>query len=120
MLTKTALAANVGQVPIGVPRVQLNFGAEWDLPGVPGLIRTGAVIDTGRQFVDTANTQALPDWARLALGLRDATVIEGRKTTFRANVLTVTGASSRTGVASFGTFFTSAPRTDLLSMSVDL
>jgi hypothetical protein len=35
-------------------------------------------------------------------------------------VLTVTGASSRTGVASFGTFFTSAPRTDLLSMSVDL
>lgn len=83
-------------------------------------IRTGAVIDTGRQFVDTANTEALPDWARLALGLRDATVIEGRKTTFRANVLTVTGASSRTGVASFGTFFTSAPRTDLLSMSVDL
>lgn len=37
VLTRTALAANVGQVPIGVPRVQLNFGAEWDLPGVPGL-----------------------------------------------------------------------------------
>lgn len=120
VLTKTALAANVGNVPIGVPGVQLNLGAEWDLPGVPGLTLTGAVIYTGRQFVDTANTQALPDWTRLDLGLRYATVIEGRKTTFRANVLNVTGANYWTGVASFGTFFQAAPRTYLLSMSVDL
>ncbi len=120
VLTRTAIAANVGHVPIGVPRVQLNLGAEWDLPGVPGLTLTGAVIYTGRQFVDTANTQALPDWARLDLGLRYATVIEGRKTTFRANVLNVTGANYWTGVASFGTFFQGAPRTYLLSMSVDL
>ncbi|UHC15835.1 TonB-dependent siderophore receptor [Methylobacterium currus] len=120
VLTRTATAANVGHVPIGVPRVQLNLGAEWDLPGVPGLTLTGAVIYTGRQFVDTANTQALPDWARLDLGLRYATVIEGRKTTFRANVLNVTGANYWTGVASFGTFFQGAPRTYLLSMSVDL
>ncbi len=120
VLTRTALAANVGNVPIGVPRVQLNLGAEWDLPGVPGLTLTGAVIHTGRQFVDTANSQALPDWTRLDLGLRYATVIEGRKTTFRANVLNVTGAKYWAGVASFGTFFQGAPRTYLVSMSVDL
>lgn len=120
VLTKTALAANVGHTPIGVPRVQLNLGAEWDLPLVPGLTLTGAILYTGRQFVDTANTQALPDWARLDLGLRYATLLAGRPTTFRASVLNVTGANYWTGVASFGTFFQGAPRTYLLSMAVDL
>ncbi|WP_407524232.1 TonB-dependent receptor [Methylobacterium oryzisoli] len=120
VLTRTAVAANVGNTPIGVPRVQLNLGAEWDLPWVPGLTLNGAVIYTGRQFIDTANTQALPDWARLDLGLRYTTLIEGRRTTVRATVLNVTGTNYWTGVASFGTFFQGAPRTYLLSMSVDL
>lgn len=119
VLTRTASAANVGNAPIGVPRVQLNMGAEWDLPWLPGLTLNGAVIYTGRQFVDTANTQSLPDWARLDLGLRYTALIAGQRTTFRANVLNVTGANYWTGVASFGTFFQGAPRTYLLSMSVD-
>lgn len=120
VLTRTAVAANVGNTPIGVPGLQLNLGAEWDLPWLRGLTLNGAVLYTGRQFIDTANTQALPDWARLDLGLRYTTPIEGRRTTFRANVLNVTGANYWTGVASFGTFFKGAPRTYLLSMSVDL
>lgn len=118
--TRSALAANVGNRPIGVPDVQLNLGAEWDLPWVSGLTLNGAVIYTGRQFVDTANAQALPDWARLDLGLRYSTLLEGRRTTFRANVLNVTGTDYWTGVASFGTFFQGAPRTYLVSMSIDL
>ena len=120
VLTRTAVATNVGNTPIGVPRVQLNLGAEWDLPWMPGLTLNGAVIYTGRQFIDTANTQALPGWARLDLGLRYTTLIAGRKATFRANVLNVTGTNYWAGVASFGTFFQGAPRTYLLSMSVDL
>ena len=119
-LVRTALAANLGHRPIGVPEQQASLGAEWDLPGLPGLTLDGAMIYTGRQFVDLANTQALPDWARLDLGLRYATVIGGRPTTFRANVLNLTGAKYWTGVASFGTFFQGAPRTYLLSMAVDL
>ncbi|MCJ2062742.1 TonB-dependent siderophore receptor [Methylobacterium sp. J-088] len=120
VLTRTALAANLGHRPIGVPTVQASLGAEWDLPGPPGLTLDGAVIYTSRQFVDLANTQALPDWARLDLGLRYATVIGDRRTTFRAAVQNVTGANYWTGVATFGTFFQSAPRTYLLSMAVDL
>ncbi|MCJ2125315.1 TonB-dependent receptor [Methylobacterium sp. J-077] len=120
VLTQTATASNLGHVPIGVPDVQLNLGAEWDLPGLPGLTVDGAVIYTGRQYVDLANTQALPDWARLDLGLRYTTVIDGRRTTFRANVLNATGTRYWTGVASFGTFFQGGPRTYLLSMAVDL
>ncbi|MGM5018554.1 TonB-dependent receptor [Tardiphaga sp. 367_B4_N1_1] len=119
-LTKTAVAANVGNTPIGVPNVQANIGAEWDLPWVRGLTLNGAVIYTGKQFVDTANKQPIPDWTRLDLGTRYTTAINGRKTVFRANVQNVTGANYWSSVASFGTFFLGAPRTYLLSMTVDM
>lgn len=120
VLTKTASASNIGNTPIGVPKVQLNLGAEYDLPWVGGLTLNGALVYTSRQFVDTANTQALPDWMRLDLGVRYTTLIEGKRTTFRANVVNVTGTNYWTGVASFGTFFQGAPRTYLLSMTVDM
>lgn len=119
-LTKTAIVANVGNTPIGVPNVQANIGAEWDLPWVSGLTLNGAVIYTGRQFVDAANKQPIPDWTRLDLGARYTTAINGRKTIFRANVQNVTGESYWSSVASFGTFFLGAPRTYLLSMTVDM
>lgn len=119
-LTRTAAAANIGNAPIGVPRVQLNLGAEWDLPWVRGLTLNGALIHTGKQFVDAANTQSLPDWTRFDIGLRYATELAGRKTTFRANVVNVADAKYWAGAASFGTFTQGAPRTYLLSMSVDL
>jgi len=119
-LTKTAIAANVGNTPIGVPNVQANIGAEWDLPWVRGLTLNGAVIYTGRQFVDAANKQPIPDWTRLDLGARYTTAINGRKTIFRANVQNVTGENYWSSVASFGTFFLGAPRTYLLSMTVDM
>ena len=119
-LVRTALATNLRHRPIGVPEVQASLGAEWDLPGLPGLTLDGAVIYTGRQFVDLANRQALPAWTRLDLGLRYVTLIDGRRTTFRATVLNATGTRFWTGVASFGTFFQGAPRTYLLSMAVDL
>ena len=119
-LTKTATAANVGHTPIGVPHVQANIGAEWDLPWVRGLTLNGVVIHTGRQFVDAANKQPIPDWTRLDLGARYTTAINGRKTVFRANVQNVTGESYWSSVASFGTFYLGAPRTYLLSMTVDM
>ncbi|MDF3814430.1 MULTISPECIES: TonB-dependent siderophore receptor [Rhodopseudomonas] len=119
-LTKTAVAANLGNTPIGSPKVQANIGAEWDLPLIKGLTVNGAVIYTGRQFVDTANNQPIPDWTRLDLGARYTTAIKGRKTTFRANIQNVTGTQYWSSVASFGTFFLGAPRTYLLSMTVDM
>lgn len=119
-LTKTAVAANVGNTPIGVPNVQANLGAEWDLPWLRGLTVNGTIIYTGKQFVDTANKQPIPDWTRLDLGARYTTTINGNKTTFRANIQNVTGANYWSSVASFGTFFLGAPRTYLLSMTVDM
>ncbi|PIT02535.1 energy transducer TonB [Bradyrhizobium nitroreducens] len=119
-LTKTAVAANVGNTPIGVPNVQANIGAEWDLPWMRDLTVNGAVIYTGRQFIDSANKQSIPEWTRLDLGARYITAINGKKTVFRANIQNVTGESYWSSVASFGTFFLGAPRTYLLSMTVDM
>ncbi|WP_244608302.1 TonB-dependent receptor [Bradyrhizobium algeriense] len=119
-LTKSAIASRVGNTPIGVPNVQANIGAEWDLPWVRGLTLNGAVIYTGSQFVDADNKQPIPDWTRLDLGARYTTAINGRKTIFRANVQNVTGENYWSSVASFGTFFLGAPRTYLLSMTVDM
>lgn len=119
-LTKTAVAANVGNTPIGVPSLQLNLGAEWDVPWLRGLTLSGALIHTGKQYINTANTQSLPDWTRLDIGARYATEIAGRKTVFRANVQNVTNEKYWSSVASFGTFYVGTPRTFRLSMTVDL
>ncbi|MGX0993304.1 outer membrane receptor protein involved in Fe transport [Bradyrhizobium diazoefficiens] len=51
---------------------------------------------------------------------RYTTAINGRKTVFRANIQNVTGTTYWSSVASFGTFFLGAPRTYLLSMTVDM
>lgn len=119
-LTKTTTAANRGNDPIGVAPIQLNLGAEWDVPWLKGLTLTGALVYTGKQYVNAANTQSLPDWTRIDLGARYATEIAGRKTVFRASVQNVTGEKYWSSVASFGTFYLGSPRTYRLSMSVDL
>lgn len=113
-------AATIGKVAVGVPDMQLNLYGEYDLPPtlLPGLSLTGRVIYTASQYYDLANTQKIPDWATLDLGLRYATIVQGRPLTLRANVVNVTGnnywASTGRGILSQGT-----PRTYLLSASMD-
>ncbi len=111
---------NVGRTAIGVPDVQLNLSGELDLPPslVPGLTLTGRVIYTSAQYYDLANSQKIPDWATLDVGLRYATTLQERPLTLRATVANVTGtnywASTGRGILSQG-----APRTVLLSASMD-
>ncbi|MCJ2020807.1 TonB-dependent siderophore receptor [Methylobacterium sp. E-065] len=111
---------NVGRVAVGVPDVQLNLYGEYDLPQhlIPGLALTGRVIYTAKQYYDLANSQKIPDWATLDLGLRYATTIQDHPLTLRANVVNVTGknywASTGRGILSQGT-----PRTVLLSAAMD-
>lgn len=111
---------NVGRVAVGVPEAQVNLYGEYDLPPgfVPGLTLTGRVIYTAAQYYDLANSQKIPDWATLDLGLRYAGTFQDRPLTLRANVVNVTGnnywASTGRGILSQGT-----PRTFLLSASMD-
>ncbi|MDO7895972.1 TonB-dependent receptor [Pseudomonas citrulli] len=118
-LTRSRVAANRGNRPVGVPRVQANLWAEWDTPGLEGLTLTGGAIYTSRQYVDQANTQALDAWTRFDVGARYTTRIAQRPTTLRATVQNVFDREYWSGVASYGAFSQGAPRTLLLSATVD-
>ncbi|MFA1626272.1 TonB-dependent receptor [Rhizobium mongolense] len=118
-LTKTNSATTQGNTPIGVPSVQLNVGAEWDTPFLPGLTLAGNVIHTDEQFVNTANTQKIPSWTRLDLGARYHTEINEKPVTFRAEVENVFDLDYWSGVASFGTISQGAPLTVKVSMTTD-
>ncbi|SDT22823.1 TonB-dependent receptor [Pseudomonas granadensis] len=118
-LTKTAVAGNRGNKPVGVPSVQANLWAEWDTSWVEGLTLTGGAIHTGSQYVNQANTQKLDDWTRFDVGARYTTRIDERPTTFRATVQNVFDREYWSGVASYGAFSQGSPRTLLLSATVD-
>jgi iron complex outermembrane receptor protein len=118
-LTESATAANVGKTAVGVPDMQANLGAEWDLPWLAGLTLTGAMIYTGSQYVNQANTARIPAWTRFDVGARYTAKISGKATTFRANVLNVFDRNYWAGVTSWGGFSVAAPRTVLLSATVD-
>lgn len=118
-LTKTNNAATQGNDAIGVPKVLVNLGAEWDTPFLEGFTLTGNVVHTGKQYADTANIQKLPAWTRLDLGARYKTTIHERPVTFRAEVENVFNKNYWAGVASFGTVAQGAPLTVKISMTTD-
>lgn len=118
-LTDSAIAANRGNKPVGVPDVQANLWAEWDTPWIEGFTLTSGAIYTDRQYVNQANTQELDAWTRFDAGARYATRIEGRPTTFRATVQNVFDREYWSGVASYGAFSPGSPRTLQLSATVD-
>ncbi len=118
-LTRTGVAANRGNKPVGVPEVQANLWAEWDVPQIEGLTLTSGAIYTDSQYVNQANTQQLDAWTRFDVGARYATRIAERPTTFRATVQNVFDHEYWSGVASYGAFSQGAPRTLLLSATVD-
>lgn len=118
-LTQTAIAANRGNSPVGVPEVQANLWGEWDTPWVEGLTLTSGAIYTASQYVDQANTQRLDPWTRIDVGARYSTRIAERPTTFRATVQNLFDRHYWSGVASYGAFSQASPRTLLLSATVD-
>ena len=118
-LTKTGIAANQGNTPVGVPEVQANLWAEWDTPWIEGLTLTSGAIYTASQYVNQANTQQLDAWTRFDVGARYSTRIAERPTTFRATVQNLFDREYWSGVASYGAFSQGSPRTLLLSATVD-
>ncbi|MGQ9364801.1 TonB-dependent siderophore receptor [Azospirillum sp. ST 5-10] len=118
-LTETGSAATRGNTPVGVAEVQANLTAEWDTPFAPGLTLVGTVTHTGRQYVDTANTQSIPAWTTLDIGARYRTEIARTPVTVRATVQNVLGEDYWASVNSWGMITLGAPRTALLSVSAE-
>jgi iron complex outermembrane receptor protein len=118
-LTRTNSATTTGNKAVGVPSVQANLGGEWDASWLPGLTLTGGLTYTGKQYVDQTNARSLPSWTKVDLGARYTTRLGGRSTTFRANVLNAFDRDYWSSVASWGGFVQGAPRTLMLSATMD-
>jgi len=120
---RTAGGATDGKTAIGVPKVQLNLGAELEVAGVPGLAFNARVIHTTRQYANAANTQALPAWTRLDVGARYLMDIgNGRLLTLRGridNLFDKAYWASAGGYPGSNYLVLGQPRTFVLSASVD-
>ncbi len=116
VLTKTQDGTFDGKQAPGVPHVQVNLGADYDLPWVRGLTADARVIFTAKQFYDEANLQSIPAWTRLDLGARYVFTVEKTRYTARVSVENVTGndywASTGEGSLSLG-----MPRTVKFSLA---
>jgi len=118
----TAGGVNQGNDVIGVPKTQLNIGAEWDVPGVSGLNLTARALHTSSQYADGANQQELPSWSRLDIGASYVATIADRKVTFRARIDNVADKNywaSAGGYPGSGYLVLGSPRTVVLSATVD-
>jgi len=119
---KTAGGINQGKDAIGVPGAQLNLGADWDVPGAPGLSLNARALHTSSQYADKANTQKLPSWSRLDIGATYATRFMERDLTLRARIDNVTDKNywaSAGGYPEYGYLVLGAPRSVVVSATVD-
>jgi iron complex outermembrane receptor protein len=77
-----------GNRPVGISRVNVNFGAEWDTPFVRDLTLTGRVIYTSDSYANDLNTQVIPGWTRVDIGARYTATSpwNGKPIVIRANI----------------------------------
>ena len=118
----TAGGMNQGKDVIGVPKTQLNLGGEWDVPNVAGLNLNARLLYTGTQYANGANTQELPSWTRLDLGVAYAMRLAEHDITWRARVDNVANKSywaSAGGYPGAGYLVVGAPRTFTVSGTVN-
>lgn len=118
-VTQAPDGANVGKKAVGVPDTQVNLYAEYDLPWLGGLTATGRYIHTSSAPFDAANNRFISRWNRLDLGVRYGfRLSDGKAVTLRANVENVSNSNYwASAVAS--RLIPGAPRTFLLSATVD-
>ncbi|WP_244473890.1 TonB-dependent receptor [Methylobacterium sp. Leaf112] len=110
-----------GRAVPGVPDTAFNLYGEVDLPPwlAPGLTLTGRAIYTSSMFYDQSNTQSVPDWTRFDAGLRYAFEgVNGKPVVMRATVQNLLNDSYWASAAR-GFLAVGAPRTFILSATVD-
>jgi iron complex outermembrane receptor protein len=115
--TKTSGGTFDGNRPIGVPTVQARLSAEWDLPAIDGLTVSGGLAFTGRQYADSDNTQEIPSWTRVDLGMRYVLDVRQTPVTVRFNVENLFDRDYWASVDR-GSLYVGGPRTFLLSTTV--
>jgi iron complex outermembrane receptor protein len=119
---RTFGGATDGRDAIGVPKTQVNLGADWDVPGVEGLSLNARAVYTSSQYADAANLQKLPSWTRLDIGATWMTRVMERDLTLRARIDNVADKNywaSAGGYPNFGYLVAGGPRSVVVSATVD-
>ena len=119
-ITQTDQAGVKGKAPIGAPETQANFNVEWDV--LEAVTLEARAMYTSSQFADSANTLELDSWTRFDIGARWSTELTGRPFSVRARIDNVTNENewiSAGGFPGFGYMVLGAPRTYVVSASVD-
>ena len=110
--------ATEGKIALGVPRINIPVYATYDIAQVPGLTLSAGLQHFGKQYVDDANTVELKAWTRYDAGLRYASKLLGKQTTFSLNIENINNrryfASASEGQLALG-----APRTVRASLSTE-
>ena len=118
----TGSAATDGKRVIGVPRLQVNLGTEWDVPALSGLALDARVVHTGARYADAQNTLQVPGWTRLDVGARWIVQMFGGSTTWRARIDNLTDRDHWASVGGYpgqGYLVVGSPRSVTLSASID-
>ncbi|GLQ65194.1 TonB-dependent receptor [Gluconobacter kondonii] len=118
-LRHTANGLQDGNTAIGVPNYTINGNLEYDLPFLKGATVVGRVVNTGKQWVNTANTLHIPVWTRFDLAGRYTFVTHHTPVTLRFGVDNL--ANTRYWSSAFnGYLMQGMPRTFKFSFTTDL
>ncbi len=118
----TGVAATEGKRTLGIPRVQANLGAEWEVRALDGLALDARVVHTGKAFADSANTLRVPAWTRLDAGARYLFEVQGTLLTLRARIDNLTNRkywASAGGYPDQSYLVVGQPRSFNLSLAAD-
>lgn len=118
-LTQTAGGTYNGRKAPASPDVTLKLGAEWDTPFMKALTLTGRVNFFSGQYINEANTQAIPAYTLIGVGARYRFEVDHKPLVLRANVENLFNESSWQSGYSGGIVYRGTPRTIYVSLTAD-
>ncbi len=118
-LTQTAGGTFNGMKAPASPDVTLKLGAEWDTPFMKALTLTGRVNFFSGQYINEANTQAIPAYTLVGVGARYRFEVDHKPLALRANVENLFNESSWQSGYTGGIVYRGTPRTIYVSLTAD-
>ncbi len=109
-----------GKNAIGTPKLQANVDMEWQLRA--GLTFSGHLMHTGNQAANVSNSQEVPAWNRLDIGVRYTTRWDTNELSLRAELENVTNSHYWASVGGFpgASYLTlGTPRTLVASATIN-